>query len=266
MKKKQFMSKLAALTMAAAMGLTVAPSTVFAQTVAVDASDASATVTNGDGTATARKDDIAKELKTEAARLNVSATINATDIRATVAGNALGTDAQKAIAAVSTKITNVKNVSADVVTFDVTFADGSVYTVTANNADTLTTTSADTTVSIILEKGGTAQSTSLKDVLDDYFKTAKFSTYDGKKVNASTVQKGLDGYKLKVYSNASDDTGSDTALAGASGVFKSVSTITVDSATVADGKVTGSLTVQTSAHASFTYEYSAEATENAGDV
>ena len=266
MKKKQFMSKLAALTMAAAMGLTAAPSTVFAQTVAVDASDASATVTNGDGTATARKDDIAKELKTEAAGLTVTAAINAATIRATVKGNASGTDAQKAIAADSTKITNVKNVSADVVTFDVTFADGSVYTVTANNADTLTTTSANTTESIILEKGGTAQSTSLKDVLDDYFKTAKFSTYDGKKVNASTVQAGLDGYKLKVYSSASDATGSDKVLAGGSGVFTDVSAITVDSATVADGKVTGSLTVQTSAPASFTYEYSAEATENAGDV
>ena len=266
MKKKQFMSKLAALTMAAAMGLTAAPSTVFAQTVAVDASDASATVTNGDGTATARKDDIAKELKTEAAGLTVTAAIDAATIRATVKGNASGTDAQKAIAADSTKITNVKNVSADVVTFDVTFADGSVYTVTANNADTLTTTSANTTESIILEKGGTAQSTSLKDVLDDYFKTAKFSTYDGKKVNASTVQAGLDGYKLKVYSSASDATGSDKVLAGGSGVFTGVSAITVDSATVADGKVTGSLTVQTSASASFTYEYSAEATENAGDV
>ena len=268
MKKKQFMSKLAALTMAAAMGLTVAPSTVFAQTVAVDASDASATVTNGDGTATARKDDIAKELKTEAAGLTVIAEINAADIRKIVKGDASesGTEAQKAIAADSTKITNVKNVSADVVTFDVTFADGSVYTVTANNADTLTTTSANTTVSIILEKGGTAQSTSLKDVLDDYFKTAKFSTYDGKKVNASTVQAGLDGYKLKVYTDAKDATGSDKVLAGASGVFTNVSTITVDSATVADGKVTGSLTVRTSAPASFTYEYSAEATENAGDV
>ena len=40
MKKKQFMSKLAALTMAAAMGLTAVPATtVFAQTVAVDESN-----------------------------------------------------------------------------------------------------------------------------------------------------------------------------------------------------------------------------------
>ena len=40
MKKKQFMSKLAALTMAAAMGLTAVPSTVFAQTVSIEQSDA----------------------------------------------------------------------------------------------------------------------------------------------------------------------------------------------------------------------------------
>jgi hypothetical protein len=45
MKKKQFMSKLAALTMAAAMGLTAVPATaVFAQTVSVDASYAGETV------------------------------------------------------------------------------------------------------------------------------------------------------------------------------------------------------------------------------
>ena len=40
MKKKQFMSKLAALTMAAAMGITALPATaVFAQTTSIEASD-----------------------------------------------------------------------------------------------------------------------------------------------------------------------------------------------------------------------------------
>ena len=40
MKKKQFMSKLAALTMAAAMGITALPATaVFAQTTSTEASD-----------------------------------------------------------------------------------------------------------------------------------------------------------------------------------------------------------------------------------
>ena len=44
MKKKQFMSKLAALTMAAAMGVTALPATtVFAQTVSIEQSDTLAT-------------------------------------------------------------------------------------------------------------------------------------------------------------------------------------------------------------------------------
>ena len=259
MKKKQFMSKLAALTMAAAMGLTAAPSTVFAQTVTVDASDASATVTNGDGTATARKDDIAKELKTEAAGLTVDATIDAATIRATVKGNASGTDAQKAIAADSTKITNVKNVSADVVTFDVTFADGSVYTVTANNAESLETGSVKANLDLTKDKTANPVSVSLKDTLDDYFKTAKFSTYDGKKVNASTVQAGVDAFQLSTYDGSDAETKKDLKTAF------NLTGIVVNTATVADGRVTGSLTV-TDASGSYTYEYSAEATENVGDV
>ena len=259
MKKKQFMSKLAALTMAAAMGLTAAPSTVFAQTVAVDASDASATVTNGDGTATARKDDIAKELKTEAAGLTVTAAIDAATIRATVKGNASGTDAEKAIAADSTKITNVKNVSADVVTFDVTFADGSVYTVTANNAESLETGSVKANLDLTKDKTDNPVSVSLKDTLDDYFKTAKFSTYDGKKVNASTVQAGVDAFQLSTYDVSDTESKKDLKTAFA------LTGIVVNTATVADGRVTGSLTV-TNASGSYTYDYSAEATENAGDV
>lgn len=97
MKKKQFMSKLAALTMAAAMGLTVLPATtVFAQTTTIEASDTKikaadqVTVTRSYvSSAQATSDDLSDSIKTLLAahtKVTNAGTSGAPDVETSVDG------------------------------------------------------------------------------------------------------------------------------------------------------------------------------------
>ena len=267
MKKKQFMSKLAALTMAAAMGLTAVPATtVFAQTVAVDESNItingattiSSYTVDGEASSDLASTDVRKTIgdKINGAILTsddttdkAKATLQAAVDQLTASGQAL---ANHTITVVSTTLTNANGNGNVVVDYD----DGSQYTYT---------------FTVLSAVDNTANE---KDALDDLFSNISAITYDGKSINTAVVQTALNTALAKAqnHENASTDSAAvkffgktGTEAAGAGNAYK----YTVQSATVSGDTVTGTIVrssdgsaISSSKPAAKYYTYSAKAVQN----
>ena len=242
MKKKQFMSKLAALTMAAAMGITALPATaVFAagQSVTVDASDAivaaNIAITENGTAVNLNRDTVAKAIATKLQKGTVDTTNWTVDklntVLAGTVGSAPNTTTVTVTAATLTGTTGTATIVA---------GNGKTYEVTASAVAALKAgdiTSTDAT------------SKDAKDVLDDYFETAKISKPANGSVNAAVVQAAVNsGVNF--------------------GTFASGTTVkaTVASATVSsDGSsVSGRIIVEkatTGSATNYYYDYTADVTD-----
>ena len=234
MKKKQFMSKLAALTMAAAMGLTAVPTTVFAQTVAVEQSDAAVTVAmltlkQGDTKIDTNATDASQKALYDALAASAGKT-DSGEIGALNNGNASTWTADLIKAAVegaaptgqTITVTNVTgatvNSASATVTFD--YSDSKTYTLTIDIVSTKDLTE-------LSETSATTAGQDLADAIDDYFSNEDnaFKTYAGQTLNSATV--------LNAYKNQANvgTTGIGKAVAAAtslSGVTPTISAFSVN--------------------------------------
>jgi hypothetical protein len=254
MKKKQFMSKLAALTMAAAMGLTVAPSTVFAQTVAVEQSEAAVTeamltlkqgdtkidTNTTDAGQKALYDALAASAKSkEDKKIGALDNADATKWTEALIKKAVEGAAPNGQTITVTNVTGATvNSAGATVTFD--YSDSKTYTLTIDIVSTKDLTE-------LSETSATTAGQDLADAIDDYFSNEDnaFKTYAGQTLNSATV--------LNAYKNQANDenTGIGKAVTAATSLADVTPTISAFSVNGED--FTATLTWTT---ATVVYNYS----------
>ena len=248
MKKKQFMSKLAALTMAAAMGVTALPATtVFAQTVSIEQSDALAA--NGavtkNGEAQDTTDNNSDAYKILAAVEGVTAPVND--------GKNNWISAFQAQVE-STPITGK--------TFQVT---DTTFNAQTDKTGSVTLTDSDNAVWVITFTtiGKLADSADDKDqalavALDNFFAGKTFYSYDKTTITPASV-------KAVLVKNAITDTTTDLYTAAQTAGVSSSAAIQVQSANVSSDEktVSGRILVTTTASPSGAfYDYTANLVAN----
>ena len=273
MKKKQFMSKLAALTMAAAMGLTAVPATaVFAAETSVEASDTVISDTkyvavvktfNDKGKASTASA-LQSALVPKSGQIDGSTYWDdATKDYKTNTGTSKKYTADDVATAINTLTAKGKTGLASDFTVDastVSFTDADHFTFKLVNA-------ADPqevyTATISIDKVKIADS--VKNALDNYFNVHEFE------VSKDTrITNGFIAAQLTAQQKDTTDTGADKAKEWDSTTFPDT-TVTfsgnTDELTVSDGKVSGKLTVKeitadldssgNKANDTFTYDFTA---------
>ena len=247
MKKKQFMSKLAALTMAAAMGVTALPATtVFAQTVSIEQSDTLATnvavTKNGEAQDTTDTNSDAYKILNAVKSVEAPATDGKNNwisaFQATVESLITGKTFQVTDTTFNAKADTTGSVT-------LTDSDNAVWVITFTTIGKLAD-SADTT------------DQALAVALDNFFAGKTFYSYDKTTITPASV-------KAVLVKNAIDDTNTDLyTAANAAGVSASAN-IQVQSANVSsDGKtVSGRILVMTTnSHSGAFYDYTASLVAN----
>ena len=230
MKKKQFMSKLAALTMAAAMGITALPATtVFAaQTVAVDQSEAAVA---------------AKTFKLTANGTEVTDTTDSvyTTLKAVqvdpdnVADNGTTyTNVKNALESLPGSYTDLKiTASGKTVTVSFNYSDSKAYVATFSTVET----------SDISEATNGQQ---VADAVDEYFadEDNTLRTYSGEDLNSATVLAAIKAEATDSTTPSALRTALEQATDKASTAAKlSTYTLGIQNFSKADGEFTGTLTL-----------------------